>query len=70
MPVIPIKAMAEGKFEVIPPWSGRHTIFAKFDSKELDDVDGFLNFEAAPQPEDVLLNENGREIVARTDVVP
>uniref|UniRef100_A0A336LKB0 protein-glutamine gamma-glutamyltransferase n=1 Tax=Culicoides sonorensis TaxID=179676 RepID=A0A336LKB0_CULSO len=69
MPEIPVKAMAEGKFDIIPPWSGRHTIFAKFDSKELDDVDGFLNFEAAPQPEDVLLPENNHDIIARTDVI-
>lgn len=70
MPIIPVKAMAEGKFEIVPPWSGRHTIIAKFDSKELDDVDGFLNFEAAPQPEDVILTNVTPEIIARTDVIP
>lgn len=71
MPDIPVRAMAEGKFEVIPPWSGRHTIVAKFTSKELDDVDGFLAFEAAPQPEDVIVNGNDRnEVIARTDVIP
>lgn len=31
-------------FRVLPQVPGRATIAAKFTSKELDDVDGFLNF--------------------------
>lgn len=72
MPKIPVNAVVEGKFTVTPPWSGRHTIVAKFTSKQLDDVDGFLAFEAKPRPEDILVNGNRRdnEIVRRTDVIP
>lgn len=70
MPEIPVRAIAEGKFKVTPPWAGRHTIVAKFDSKELDDVDGFLAFEAQPKPEDVIEKVDNNVIVRRTDVVP
>lgn len=35
---------ANAGFEFTPPKSGRNTIVVKFSSKELDDVDGFLNF--------------------------
>lgn len=31
-------------FSMVPPRVGRETIAAKFYSKELDDVDGFINF--------------------------
>ncbi|XP_050089283.1 annulin-like isoform X1 [Anopheles aquasalis] len=56
-------------FTMTPPYSGRLTIAAKFVSKELDDVDGFLAFEAAPRPEDVILETESNEIIARTDVI-
>lgn len=34
-------------FNLTPPYSGRSTIVAKFSSKELDDVDGFLAYVVA-----------------------
>jgi transglutaminase 1 len=34
-----------------PKFSGRSTIAAKFVSKELEDVDGFLNFMVEPKKE-------------------
>ncbi|XP_052759591.1 annulin isoform X1 [Galleria mellonella] len=37
-------AVATVQFKLTPPWAGRHQISAKFDSKELHDVDGFLSF--------------------------
>ncbi|XP_057325796.1 annulin-like isoform X1 [Microplitis mediator] len=38
------------KFSMIPKFSGRSTIVAKFYSKELDDVDGFVNFMVLDAP--------------------
>lgn len=49
------KAMAEFKF--VPKEVGNHTIAAKFVSKELQDVDGFLNFFVEPSKE-----ENGSRL--------
>ncbi|XP_026726770.1 annulin-like [Trichoplusia ni] len=34
--------------KLIPPWAGRHQISAKFTSKEIHDVHGFLSFSIAP----------------------
>lgn len=45
---IPPGQKASGKFEFTPPEAGRQNIAAKFVSKELDDVDGFLNFMVEP----------------------
>lgn len=42
-------------FRYIPKYSGRGTFLAKFYSKELDDVDGFLAFEVDPRPEDRII---------------
>ncbi|KFB35768.1 hypothetical protein ZHAS_00002672 [Anopheles sinensis] len=56
-------------FTMIPPYSGRLTIAAKFTSKELDDVDGFLAFLANPRPEDIIMETEDNEIIARTDVI-
>lgn len=56
-------------FSLTPEFAGRATIAAKFTSKELDDVDGFLAFEAQPRPEDVLMETRDNEIIARTDVI-
>jgi transglutaminase 1 len=61
---------AEHTFMFTPPYSGRATLVAKFTSKELDDVDGFLAFEVHPRDEDVIMNGDIAEIVARTDVIP
>lgn len=38
------------KFAMTPLFSGRATIAAKFYSKELDDVDGFINFMVRHRP--------------------
>ncbi|XP_055638666.1 annulin-like isoform X2 [Toxorhynchites rutilus septentrionalis] len=56
-------------FSLTPMFAGRATIVAKFTSKELDDVDGFLAFEAQPRPEDILMETSKNEIIARTDVI-
>ncbi|KAI5632166.1 transglutaminase family domain-containing protein [Phthorimaea operculella] len=37
-------AFAEASFKLTAPWAGRHQITAKFSSKEMRDVDGFLSF--------------------------
>ncbi|XP_014288385.1 annulin [Halyomorpha halys] len=39
------KEDAKADFKIIPPTSGKGVIVAKFSSKELDDVDGFINFQ-------------------------
>ncbi|RVE54165.1 hypothetical protein evm_001288 [Chilo suppressalis] len=49
-PVAP-GATATAQFQLTPPWAGRHQISAKFNSKELHDVDGFLSFKVAMPPE-------------------
>lgn len=43
---------AQGQFKFVPPKPGRQNIAAKFVSKELDDVDGFLNFMVIPTIDD------------------
>lgn len=40
--------VASAEFKLTPPWAGRHQISAKFISKELKDVDGFLSFKVDP----------------------
>ncbi|XP_069698766.1 annulin-like isoform X2 [Periplaneta americana] len=42
---------ATAAFKMTPKFSGRSTIAAKFVSKELEDVDGFLNFMVEPKKE-------------------
>ncbi|XP_013182952.2 annulin isoform X1 [Amyelois transitella] len=44
-------AFAKAEFKLTPPWAGRHQISAKFSSKEMKDVDGFLSFIVAMPPE-------------------
>lgn len=69
---VPVEGTASATFKFTPPFSGRGTFAAKFTSKELDDVDGFLAFEMLPRPEDVLV-ENGHrsfnEVISRNDVI-
>jgi hypothetical protein len=48
---IPTGGEATASFKLTPKFSGRSTIVAKFVSKELDDVDGFLNFMIEPKKE-------------------
>lgn len=69
---VPIGGTAAATFKFTPPYSGRGTFAAKFTSKELDDVDGFLAFEMQPRPEDVLTENGNRsynEVISRTDVI-
>lgn len=40
---------ATATFKLTPKFDGRATIAAKFVSKELEDVDGFLNFMVEPK---------------------
>lgn len=42
---------ATATIKLTPPYSGRHTIAAKFVSKEMNDVDGFLAFMVQPKSE-------------------
>jgi transglutaminase 1 len=60
----------EQKFTFTPPFAGRATLMAKFTSKELDDVDGFLAFEVEPDPDNIIFNEVNHGIIRRTDVIP
>jgi transglutaminase 1 len=48
---IPSGSEATATFKMTPKFSGRGTIAAKFVSKELEDVDGFLNFMVEPKKE-------------------
>ncbi|CAB3230840.1 unnamed protein product [Arctia plantaginis] len=38
---------ATAQFNLTPPWAGKHQITAKFTSKEMRDIDGFLSFMVA-----------------------
>lgn len=69
---VPVGGDAVVAFEFVPPYSGKGTFVAKFFSKELDDVDGFLAFEMQPRPEDILTpnwNRDYNNVIARTDVI-
>lgn len=62
---------ASATFKYIPPYAGRGTFVAKFFSKELDDVDGYLAFETLPREEDIIYGSsihsgNNNTIVRRT----
>lgn len=45
---VEVDADAECSFSMVPKFEGRATIAAKFYSKELEDVDGFINFMVKP----------------------
>ncbi|XP_043255316.1 annulin isoform X1 [Colletes gigas] len=45
---VEVDAYAECSFSMVPKHAGRATIAAKFYSKELEDVDGFINFMVKP----------------------
>lgn len=54
---VPVGEKAVGHFKFTPPSSGVQTIAAKFFCKELDDVDGFLQFSVqAPDAVDLMVN--------------
>lgn len=69
---MPVDGTASATFKYIPPYSGRATFAAKFFSKQLNDVDGFISFEVAPRPNDIYYNGyyRPREYVVRTNVIP
>lgn len=71
---IPVGGTAASTFKYVPPYAGRGTLLAKFSSKELDDVDGFMHYEIQPRPEDVINNSHRRSgsniIIRRSDVIP
>ncbi|XP_015440169.1 PREDICTED: annulin [Dufourea novaeangliae] len=46
---VEVDADAECSFSMVPKFEGRATIAAKFYSKELEDVDGFVNFMVRPR---------------------
>ncbi|XP_029048718.1 annulin isoform X1 [Osmia bicornis bicornis] len=45
---VEVEADAECSFSMVPKFEGRATIAVKFYSKELEDVDGFINFMVKP----------------------
>nr|XP_023022032.1 annulin [Leptinotarsa decemlineata] len=48
---VPPGGVARGEFKFTPPRTGRHTIAAKFVSKQVDDVDGYLIIMVEPKKE-------------------
>lgn len=70
---IPVGGTTSATFKYTPPFAGRGALVAKFSSKELDDVDGFIGYEVAPRPEDVLIENANRvpgRYIERRDVIP
>lgn len=70
---MPAGGTASATFKYSAPYAGRATFAARFNCKELDDCDGFLAFEIAPRPEDIIIGTDGRhsnEIFIRRDVIP
>lgn len=69
---VPVDGIASATFKYLPPYSGRATFAAKFFSKQLNDVDGFIAFEVMPRPSDIYSNGNyhPREYIVRTNVIP
>lgn len=55
---IPPGELAKAEFKLTPPWAGRHQISAKFSSKEMRDVDGFLSLMVLPPDANGLPPEN------------
>lgn len=55
IPDIPVNGTGTAIFKYLPKYAGRATFIAKFHSKDLDDVDGFLAFEINPRPEDMVI---------------
>ncbi|XP_050670060.1 annulin isoform X1 [Leptidea sinapis] len=52
---------ATAEFKLTPPWAGKHQISAKFTSKEMHDVDGFLSFLVAMPESNGILPIDGVE---------
>lgn len=72
IPEVPVDGTGSATFKYVPPYAGRGTLAAKFFSKELNDVDGFLSFQIEPRPGDVYMNGYTRptDYVVRTNVIP
>ncbi|XP_055590397.1 annulin-like isoform X2 [Uranotaenia lowii] len=66
---IDVEETVSNTFTLTPQFVGRASIAAKFTSKELDDVDGFLAYEIDPRPEDIIMETHDNEIIERTDVI-
>lgn len=70
---MPVDGTASATFKYKPPYAGRATFAAKFFSKELNDVDGFVSFEIEPRDEDRYHNGYNRrpnEYIVRTNIIP
>lgn len=68
---VPVGGTTSATFKYTPPYAGRAALAAKFYCKELDDVDGYLAYEVAPRPEDVLMeSKETNKYVERRDVIP
>lgn len=72
IPEVPVDGTGSATFKYVPPYAGRGTLAAKFFSKELNDVDGFLSFQIEPRPSDVYMNGHTqpRDHIVRTNVIP
>lgn len=68
---MPVGGIASATFKYTPRFAGRATFAAKFFSKQLSDVDGFIAFEIAPRPSDIYLNGNyrPRDYIVRTNII-
>lgn len=67
--VIPVGGEAKCEFMVKPIIGGQRTLTVMFDSRQLEDVDGFLTVEVAEAPLPVLPS-NGADPTAPDDVAP
>lgn len=69
---VPVGGTTSATFKYTPPYAGRAALAAKFYCKELNDVDGYLAYEVAPRPEDVLRETSNEtnKYVERRDVIP
>ncbi|XP_063376431.1 annulin isoform X1 [Cydia fagiglandana] len=56
---VPPGEFATAQFKLTPPWAGRHQISAKFTSKEIHDIDGFLILMVAPPETNGYSETNG-----------
>ncbi|XP_077297889.1 annulin-like [Arctopsyche grandis] len=62
---VPPGGFATTTIKLVPPYSGRHTIAAKFVSKEMNDVDGFLAFIVQPKSS---TNGNSSSTIENTEI--
>lgn len=69
---VPVGGTTSATFKYTPPYAGRAALAAKFSSKDLDDVDGFLAYEVEPRPEDIIMETRNdiNKYIERRDVIP